>query len=77
MPDKKDKNTQKTTQMTIYDYEEKYVRRQNSRGARLALFVAAGIVGVFLVWCLLSIRRLRCRRGRGGAVRVHIHSAGG
>lgn len=55
MPDKKDKNTQKTTQMTIYDYEEKYVRRQNSRGARLALFVAAGIVGVFLVWCLLSM----------------------
>ncbi len=41
--------------MSIYDYEEKYVRRQNSRGARLLLFVAAGLIGVVLVWCLLSI----------------------
>lgn len=41
--------------MTIYDYEDKYVRRQNSRGARLLLFVIAALIGVFLVWCLLSI----------------------
>ena len=43
------------SQMTIYEYEEKYVRRQNSRGARLIIFVLAGLTGVFLVWCLLSI----------------------
>ena len=49
----KNKNNQQN--MTIYDYEDKYVRRQNSRGARLLLFVAAGLVGVFLAWCLLSI----------------------
>ncbi len=49
---KKNNNQQN---MTIYDYEEKYVRRQNSRGARILLFVLAGLVGVFLVWCLLSI----------------------
>lgn len=41
--------------LSIYDYEEKYVRRQNSRGARLVLFVLAGLIAVFLVWCLLSI----------------------
>ena len=49
----KQKNNQQN--MTIYDYEDKYVRRQNSRGARLLLFVLAALVGVFLVWCLLSI----------------------
>lgn len=41
--------------MTIYEYEEKYVKRQNARGARIALFVIAGVIGVFLLWCLLSI----------------------
>lgn len=51
---KKDKNND-VQGMTIYDYEDRYVRRQNSRGARLILFVAAGLVGVFLGWCLLSI----------------------
>lgn len=42
-------------QMSIYDYEEKYVRRQNSRGARLLLFVLATLIGLFIIWCLLSI----------------------
>lgn len=41
--------------MTIYEYEEKYVRRQNSRGARLLMFVIAALIGLFIVWCLLSI----------------------
>ncbi len=49
----KQKNNQQN--MTIYDYEDKYVRRQNSRGARLLLFILAALIGVFLVWCLLSI----------------------
>ncbi len=40
--------------MTIYEYEEKYVRRQNLRGARFLLGLAAGIIGVFLGWCLFS-----------------------
>ena len=43
------------TQMTIYDYEEKYVRRQNARGARLLLFLIITLIGLFIVWCLLSI----------------------
>ena len=53
--DKKQNNLPDGEGMTIYEYEERYVRRQNSRGARLLLFVIAGLVGVFLAWCLLSI----------------------
>lgn len=41
--------------MTIYDYEDKYVRRQNSRGARFFMFILVALVGIFLAWCLLSI----------------------
>lgn len=41
--------------MTIYEYEEKYVKRQNARGARTILFVVAGVIGLFLLWCLFSI----------------------
>ena len=41
--------------MTIYEYEEKYVKRQNARGARITLFVIAGVIGLFLLWCLFSI----------------------
>lgn len=53
--DKKQNSLPDGEGMTIYEYEERYVRRQNSRGARLLLFVIAGLVGVFLAWCLLSI----------------------
>ncbi len=41
--------------MTIYDYEERYVKARNGRTARLLLCVVAGVIGVFLAWCLLSI----------------------
>lgn len=40
--------------MTIYEYEERYVRHQNLRGARLVLGLLAGIIGVFIGWCLFS-----------------------
>ncbi len=40
--------------MTIYEYEDKYVKRQNTKGARLILFFFAAIIGVFLAWCLIS-----------------------
>lgn len=55
---KKDKSKQtqgSDGRMTIYDYEEKYVRRQNAKGAKLVLSFIVGIVAVFLAWCLFSI----------------------
>lgn len=41
--------------LTIYEYEERYVKNRNTRAARLLIVVLAGIIGVFLAWCLLSI----------------------
>lgn len=38
--------------MTIYDYEHKYVKRQNARGAKFVLRLLAAVVGVFLFVCL-------------------------
>ena len=45
----------KEKKMTIYEYEERYVKRRNVKGARLIIAVIAGVIGVFLAWCLLSI----------------------
>lgn len=41
--------------MTVYEYEERYVKSRNTRTARLLIAVIAGVIGVFLAWCLLSI----------------------
>jgi uncharacterized membrane protein YcjF (UPF0283 family) len=41
--------------MTIYDYEEKYVKHQNIKGASLAIKLIVAIIAVFLVWCLFSL----------------------
>ncbi|MDE7330170.1 MAG: YcjF family protein [Clostridia bacterium] len=41
--------------MTIYDYEQKYVKRQNVRGAKILLRVIAAAIGVFLFACLFFI----------------------
>lgn len=44
----------KERKMSIYEYEERYVRRQNVRGARFLIALFAGVIGVFLGWCLFS-----------------------
>lgn len=41
--------------MTIYDYEQKYVKRENTRGARWFLRILAAVVGVFMFAVLLSV----------------------
>ncbi len=41
--------------MTIYEYEQRYSRRQNVKGARRLLFLAAATVGIVLFVCLLLI----------------------
>lgn len=40
--------------LTIYEYEEKYVRRQNAKGAKLLIGLLAGVIGIFIGWCLFS-----------------------
>ena len=43
--------------MTIYEYEEKYVKRQNTKGATFLLRLIVALVGVFFVWCFFSISK--------------------
>jgi len=38
--------------MTIYEYEQKYSKRQNSRGARILLKAVAAAIGVLIFVCL-------------------------
>lgn len=47
-----------TEKMSIYDYEQRYVKRQNTRGARLLIGGAAAVIGVFL-FVLLALLALR------------------
>lgn len=41
--------------MSIYDYEQKYVKRQNVRGAKILLRLIAAAIGIFLFACLFFI----------------------
>ena len=41
--------------LTIYEYEQKYVKRQNVRGAKFLLRFSAAIVGIFLFAILTSL----------------------
>ncbi len=43
--------------MTIYEYEEKYVKRQNVKWAKFVLYMLAAMVGVFFFWCFFSISK--------------------
>lgn len=47
-------NSQK---MTIYEYEERYVKKENTKGASFALRMFAVLIGLFFVWCLFSITK--------------------
>ena len=56
---RKNKDAEENGQkMTIYEYEQKYVRRQNVKGAKVFLRVFAAILGVFL-FVLLFLTALR------------------
>lgn len=41
--------------MTIYDYEQKYVKRQNVRNAKIILRLLAAAIGIFLFACLFFV----------------------
>lgn len=51
---KKNKNNE-DNKLTIYEYEQKYTKRENARGARLVLALIAAAIGVFLFFCLFSV----------------------
>ncbi len=52
---KNDKVEEIQPKMTIYDYEQKYVKRQNVRGAKFLLRFFAAAVGVLIFACLFSV----------------------
>ena len=41
--------------LTIYEYEQKYTKRQNVRGAKLILKLICAVVGLFLFACLFFV----------------------
>lgn len=47
----------KPEKMTIYEYEEKYVKRQNTKGATFFLRLIIALIGVFFVWCFFSLSK--------------------
>lgn len=57
LPEQRDdgKTNKTSAKMTIYEYEQKYTHRQNVRGARLLLWLGAGLVGVILFVCLFFL----------------------
>ncbi len=56
--------------MSIYEYEQKYVRRENVRGIRFSIVLLATIIGVFLfaVLAMLALRVFEINRYAGYAV---------
>lgn len=43
------------SKMTIYEYEQRYVKRENVKGAKFILWFGAGLIGVLLFFVLLSV----------------------
>ena len=48
----KKQKDEKQEKLTIYEYEQKYTKKENAKGARLVLFLIAAAIGVFLFFCL-------------------------
>ncbi len=45
----------KSGKLTIYEYEQKYTKRQNVRGAKLLLKLICAVIGLFLFACLFFV----------------------
>lgn len=43
--------------LTIYEYEEKYVKRQNTKGATFFLRLIIALIGVFFVWGFFTLTK--------------------
>lgn len=65
-------DNQSAGKMTIYEYEQKYVKRQNLRGAKAAIRFIAVTIGIFIFFCLFSLTmdvyKLNKYAGYGAAV---------
>ena len=55
MSKRKKDRTESEGKLTIYEYEQKYTKRENVKGARIVLGLIASAIGVFLFFCLFSI----------------------
>ncbi len=55
MKEKKPAPVESGEKMTIYDYERKYVKKQNVKGAKFAIRLIASLIGVFLFVLLLLV----------------------
>ena len=51
----KRKKNDSENKMTIYEYEQKYSKRENSKGAKLGIAIIAAAIGIFIFFCLFSI----------------------
>lgn len=51
------KDAEQLKKMTIYEYEEKYVKRQNTKAASIILRLLIGLIGVFFAWCFFSVSK--------------------
>ncbi|MCM1438513.1 MAG: YcjF family protein [Roseburia sp.] len=58
-PDKSKKRGEEAqpSAMTIYEYEEKYVKRQNTKSATFFLRLIIALIGVFFVWCFFTLSK--------------------
>ena len=55
MSKKDQKKNEEDGKLTIYEYEQKYTKRENAKGARVLIGLIAAAIGVFLFFCLFSI----------------------
>ena len=53
---KKDNNKNESDgKLTIYEYEQKYTKRENVKGARILIAIIAAAIGIFIFFCLFSV----------------------
>ncbi len=51
----KNKQPEDAVKMTIYEYEQKYSKRENARGAKVLLRLIATALGVIIAACLVTV----------------------
>ncbi len=51
------KETDEPKKMTIYEYEEKYVKRQNTRAATFFIYLIVSLIGVLFAWLFFSFSK--------------------
>lgn len=55
MKKKQEKNLEAPEKMTIYEYEQKYSKRQNVRGAKFLFKLVAAALGILIFACLVVV----------------------